>query len=177
MKTSPAVANGVVYGVWGNGGLYALNASTGALLCNYQIGSLSTESSPAVANGVVYMGLWNGNLYAFDLTGGLYADKSARRSGPTRICCSRTGSFSEHTYNQHAHQFTPIGWVEPKPGKERAFHARPGGAERLPWLLLTCVAESSRSPPLFASRDSSAAATVASHQLKMTLRHDLRPCP
>src|SRR5580692_3426354 len=52
--SSPAVANGVVYfGSWDRN-LYALNASTGALLWRYNTGEVS--SSPAVANGVVYVG-------------------------------------------------------------------------------------------------------------------------
>ena len=60
--TSPAVANGVVY--VGSRNLYALNASTGALLWSYYTSDV--WSSPAVANGVVYVGSWeyDGNLYA-----------------------------------------------------------------------------------------------------------------
>jgi outer membrane protein assembly factor BamB len=49
------VANGVVYvGSWDDN-LYALNASTGALLWSYATGA-PVLSSLAVANGVVYVG-------------------------------------------------------------------------------------------------------------------------
>ena len=52
VESSPAVANGVVYiGSWDRN-VYALNASTGALLWSYATGGY-VESSPAVANGVV----------------------------------------------------------------------------------------------------------------------------
>ena len=46
--------------------VYALNASTGALLWKYTTAN-NVESSPAVANGVVYVGSGDGNLYAFHL--------------------------------------------------------------------------------------------------------------
>ena len=46
--------------------LYALNASTGALLWKYATGQY-VYSSPAVANGVVYVGSFDNNLYAFHL--------------------------------------------------------------------------------------------------------------
>jgi len=62
------VANGVVYIGSGGGGVYALNAGTGALLWRYTTGG-SVESSPAVANGVVYVGSLDGNVYAFGLKG------------------------------------------------------------------------------------------------------------
>jgi hypothetical protein len=57
------------------GGMYALNASTGAPLWQYATGDISV-SSPAVANGVVYVGSDSddGNLYAFDLSG-LYSNE------------------------------------------------------------------------------------------------------
>ena len=69
--SSPAVANGVVYVGSDDDNLYALNASTGALLWEYTTGGFFFNSSPAVANGVVYVGSYDGNLYAFDLAGGL----------------------------------------------------------------------------------------------------------
>ena len=54
INSSPAVANGRVYvaSVY----VYALNASTGALMWSY---SVVSDSSPAVANGVVYVGIEN----------------------------------------------------------------------------------------------------------------------
>jgi len=58
----------VVYVGSYDGNLYALNASTGALLWKYMTGSPVYTSSPAVADGVLYVGsFYNGNLYAFHL--------------------------------------------------------------------------------------------------------------
>ena len=73
-RSSPVVANGVVY--IGNyisddnhsGALYALNATTGALVWKYTGGGIT--SSPAVANGVVYVGTWDQNVYAFNASTG-----------------------------------------------------------------------------------------------------------
>ena len=45
--------------------VYALNATTGALLWNYTTGG-SVYSSPAVANGVVYVGSDDFNVYALN---------------------------------------------------------------------------------------------------------------
>ncbi len=66
------------------GNLYALNASTGALLWKYTTGSL-VQSSPAVVNGMVYIGSIDGNLYAFGLPTSKCRRSSARRSVPTRL--------------------------------------------------------------------------------------------
>jgi outer membrane protein assembly factor BamB len=63
------VANGVVYvgsGAFGSpGNLYALNATTGALLWSYTTGYMLV-SSPAVANGAVYVGSTDNNVYALN---------------------------------------------------------------------------------------------------------------
>ncbi len=71
--SSPAVANGVVYVGSGDYKVYALNASTGALLWSYTT-SYSVESSPAVANGVVYVGSFDsvdyGYVYALNASTG-----------------------------------------------------------------------------------------------------------
>jgi eukaryotic-like serine/threonine-protein kinase len=63
------VANGVVYVGSVESNVYALNASSGALLWIYATGG-SVYSSPAVANGVVYIGSRDDNLYALDATTG-----------------------------------------------------------------------------------------------------------
>ena len=55
LSSSPAVANGVVYFGSGDGNVYALNASTGALLWMHNTG-FQLDSSPVVANGVVFIG-------------------------------------------------------------------------------------------------------------------------
>jgi outer membrane protein assembly factor BamB len=67
--SSPAVANGVVYVGSDDGYLYALNASTGALLWKYTTDNV-LRSSPAVANGVVYVGDLDGFLYALNASTG-----------------------------------------------------------------------------------------------------------
>ena len=65
--SSPAVVGGVVYissyyTIYSNGyGVYALNATTGSKLWNYQTANL--VSDPVVVNGVVYFGAGN-ILYA-----------------------------------------------------------------------------------------------------------------
>jgi outer membrane protein assembly factor BamB len=64
--SSPAVANGVVYVGSDDDNVYALNASTGALVWKYTTGNF-VFSSPAVANGVVYVGSSDDNVYAFSL--------------------------------------------------------------------------------------------------------------
>ena len=62
------MANGVVYVGSLDNNVYALKASTGALLWKYTTGYW-VGSSPAVANGVVYVGSYDGNVYAFGLKG------------------------------------------------------------------------------------------------------------
>src|SRR5260370_33893704 len=69
--SSLTVAKGIVYsgaytGVAPN--VYALNATTGAILWSYTTGN-AIESSPAVVNGVVYIGSFDNKLYAFHLPG------------------------------------------------------------------------------------------------------------
>jgi len=66
--SSPTVANGMVYAASNDEKLYALNATTGAVLWSTCIG-FATSSSPAVANGVVYIGS-GGRLYALNATTG-----------------------------------------------------------------------------------------------------------
>jgi outer membrane protein assembly factor BamB len=67
--SSPAVANGVVYVGSGDDKVYALNASTGALLWSYTTGN-AVLSSPAVANGVVYVGSDDDKVYALNASTG-----------------------------------------------------------------------------------------------------------
>ena len=56
MYSSPAVVNGILY-VGSVPGVYALDASTGALIWKYTTNcGYSNESSPAVVNGIVYIG-------------------------------------------------------------------------------------------------------------------------
>ena len=65
------MANGVVYvrSDYPGNKVYALNASTGALLWSYTTGG-RVNSSPAVANGVVYVGSLDNNVYALNASTG-----------------------------------------------------------------------------------------------------------
>lgn len=71
VRSSPAVANGVVYvgSRWPAGGLHALDAKTGAELWHCSTGS-DVNSSPVVVNGVVYVGAYDHHVYAFSLKKG-----------------------------------------------------------------------------------------------------------
>jgi glucose dehydrogenase len=72
----------VVYVGSGDYDVYALNASTGALLWSYTTGSY-VDSSPTVANGVVYVGSEDGNIYAFGLPhGASEQNASSKRAQP-----------------------------------------------------------------------------------------------
>ncbi len=70
------MANGVVYIGSGDGKLYALNASTGAVLWSVTPNSgVDTRlfetplNTPAVANGVVYVDLGGFKVFAYHLPG------------------------------------------------------------------------------------------------------------
>ena len=70
VRSSPVVANGIVYVGSNVGNFYALNATTGTLIWNYTTGK-SISSSPAVANSVVYVGSLDDKVYAFDANTGV----------------------------------------------------------------------------------------------------------
>jgi outer membrane protein assembly factor BamB len=67
--SSPAVANGVVYAGSYDDSVFALNASTGALLWSFATGGY-VGSSVAVANGVVYVSSQDNNVYALNASTG-----------------------------------------------------------------------------------------------------------
>ena len=75
--STPIVVNGVVYFGSFDHNVYALNASTGAVLWSFPTGDL-IYSSVALANGVVYAGSMDGDLYALNARTG-----SLRWSYPT----------------------------------------------------------------------------------------------
>ncbi len=83
---SPTVANGVVYTGSDDQNVYALNASTGALLWRYTTAGL-VHSSPAVANGTVYVGSDDHKLYALNAASGVlkwtYSTGNQIYSSPT----------------------------------------------------------------------------------------------
>jgi len=73
VRSSPTVANGVVYVGSDDGKMYAFNAAgCGSGQCQplwtYQTGGLIFSSS-AVADGVLYFGSTDHHLYAFHLNG------------------------------------------------------------------------------------------------------------
>ena len=63
IRSSPALANGVVYVGSNDGKLYAINAQDGKPLWNFPTGGQVT-SSPTYANGIVYVTSRDGKLYA-----------------------------------------------------------------------------------------------------------------
>ena len=67
--SSPVVAEGAVYFGSGDGHLYALDASTGALLWKFKSGDV-IHASPAYADGVVFVGSWDSYFYAVDAKSG-----------------------------------------------------------------------------------------------------------
>ena len=63
--SSPAIWNGTVYFGSGDGNVYSLDATTGALKWKYQTGDV-VHASPAVDHGTVFVGSWDSYMYALD---------------------------------------------------------------------------------------------------------------
>ena len=63
--SSPVVADGRVYFGSSDGHVYALDATSGALLWKQRTGDV-VHASPAYADGRLYVGSWDGKLYALD---------------------------------------------------------------------------------------------------------------
>ena len=87
VRSSPAVAGGVVYVGSADNRVYALNAATGAFIWSYATGGLGSSSSPAVAcTTKVFVGSTDGDVYCLDAsTGALiwkYATGGAVHSSP-----------------------------------------------------------------------------------------------
>jgi outer membrane protein assembly factor BamB len=68
-RSTPALADGVLYVGSDGSGLWAIDAKTGALRWR-QAAVGAVRTSPAVANGVVYLGAEDGRLYALDASTG-----------------------------------------------------------------------------------------------------------
>jgi uncharacterized repeat protein (TIGR01451 family) len=68
-STQPVVVNGVAYVGTVDGAVEAMNANTGAVLWNDEIGG-TIATSPAVVNGVVYIGSFDHNVYALNAATG-----------------------------------------------------------------------------------------------------------
>lgn len=69
VKSSPAIANGVLYIGSDDGKLWALDAGNGNEVWSQSTGD-AIRSSPAVVDGVVYVGSNDGKVYAFDAVNG-----------------------------------------------------------------------------------------------------------
>ncbi len=85
VQSSPAVANGCVFGGCRDGQVYCLNASSGGSIWKFQIGS-EVWSSPTIYNGCIYIGVDDGWICTLNVTTGMpiWASKigGAVRSSP-----------------------------------------------------------------------------------------------
>lgn len=70
LTSSPAVSAGTVYVGSADDYLYAINATTGALVWRFKTGNSIVDSTPAVVGGVVYVGSTDNYLYAVNATTG-----------------------------------------------------------------------------------------------------------
>jgi outer membrane protein assembly factor BamB len=67
--SSPVIADGRVYFGSGDGNVYALDATSGALAWKFHTGNV-VHASPALAAGTLYVGSWDRNFYALDAATG-----------------------------------------------------------------------------------------------------------
>ncbi len=77
LTSSPAVSAGTVYVGSADDYLYAINATTGALVWKFKTGNSIVDSSPAVANNTVYIGSTDNSVYAVNATTGVQVWKFA----------------------------------------------------------------------------------------------------
>lgn len=86
--SSPAIAGGAVYFGSGDGNVYALDASSGALKWKFHTGDV-VHASPAVANNTVFIGSWDSYFYALDATSG--AEKWRFKTGEDHKVYNQVG--------------------------------------------------------------------------------------
>lgn len=67
--SSPSVWNGSVYFGSGDGNIYALDASSGALKWKFHTGDV-VHASPAIADGTIFIGSWDTYFYALEAATG-----------------------------------------------------------------------------------------------------------
>ncbi len=67
--SSPVVWNGTVFFGSGDGNIYSLNATTGAVNWKFKTGDV-VHASPAIADGTLYIGSWDSYFYALDAATG-----------------------------------------------------------------------------------------------------------
>jgi outer membrane protein assembly factor BamB len=70
VESSPSIVNGIAYFGSYDGDVYAVNATTGALVWSYATGG-GVFSSPAVVNGIVYIGSTDDKVYALNAATGV----------------------------------------------------------------------------------------------------------
>jgi outer membrane protein assembly factor BamB len=83
-SSSPTVSNGRVYSADAQGFAYALDARTGTLAWESEVGGLpdTPTSSPAVVNGIAYYGAYDNNVYALNAQTGTLLWKYATGGFP-----------------------------------------------------------------------------------------------
>ena len=82
-SSNPAVSNGRVYSADAQGFAYSLDASTGTLIWEQEIGLPDTPiSEPAVVNGVAYYGSYDNSVYALNAQTGTLLWKFATGGFP-----------------------------------------------------------------------------------------------
>jgi outer membrane protein assembly factor BamB len=67
--SSPVIADGAVYFGSGDGNLYAVDATSGALRWAFHTGDV-VHASPAYAGGTLFFGSWDSLFYAVDAATG-----------------------------------------------------------------------------------------------------------
>jgi eukaryotic-like serine/threonine-protein kinase len=67
--SSPVIWMGAVYFGSGDGNVYSLNATSGALNWKFKTGDV-VHASPAIADGTVFIGSWDSYFYAIDASTG-----------------------------------------------------------------------------------------------------------
>jgi outer membrane protein assembly factor BamB len=67
--SSPVVWKGAVYFGSGDGNVYSLNATSGALNWKFKTGDV-VHASPAIADGILFLGSWDSYFYALDAATG-----------------------------------------------------------------------------------------------------------
>jgi len=105
--SSPTVSNEVIYIGSNNHNVYALNASTGSHIWNYNT-NYEVWSSPAVSNGVLFIVSSEGTVYAF----GQIAQNVWNASLSTNITAFMSGNASADILIQSVSDLEsdPVGW-------------------------------------------------------------------
>jgi len=87
-ESSPVVWNGAIYFGSGDGNIYALDATTGALKWKFKTGDV-VHASPAIADGMLFIGSWDSYFYALDAATG--AEKWRFKTGEDTVVHNQVG--------------------------------------------------------------------------------------